>query len=167
MFDQTSKLGQKLTKTFFLPIVSHIQLNYAFLLFWSIVGEIHRELLFLVKKVATSERRSEIPRKFVFRNMFEKGKSWVKLGFVYTALFDQTSKWGQKLTKTVFLPIVSHIQLNYAFLLFWNIFGEIHRELLFLVKKATISERSIEILRKFVFLNMYEKGKSWVKLGFV
>ncbi len=36
--------------------------------------------------------------------------------------------------------------------------GEIHRELLFLVQKVTISEKSREILRKFVFLNKFEKG---------
>ena len=71
------------------------------------------------------------------------------------------------LIKTVFLPKVSHIQLNYDFLLFWSIFVEIHRELLFLVKKVTISEKSTEILRKFVFLNMLEKGKSWRKFKFV
>ena len=139
--------------------MSHIQLNYAFLLFWNIFGKIHRELLFFVQKVAISERSIEIPRKFFFLKYW-KGKSWVKLRFVKTTFFDQTSKWRHKLTKTVFLPTVSHIELNYAFLLFWSIFGEIHRELLFLVKKVSISERSTEIIRKFVFLNMFEKGES-------
>ena len=52
---------------------------------------------------------------------------------------------------------MSHIQLNYAFLLFWSIFGEFLLKLLFLVKKVTISENSPEILRKFVFLNKFEK----------
>ena len=51
-----------------------------------------------------------------------------------------------------------HILLNYAFMLFWSIFGEIHRELLFLVKKGTFSEKSTEIFRKFVFLTMFENG---------
>ena len=51
---------------------------------------------------------------------------------------------------------MSHIQLNYAFLFFWRIFGEIHREILFLVKKVTISETSTEILRKVIFLNQFE-----------
>ena len=66
---------------------------------------------------------------------------------------------GQILTKTVFLPKFSHIQLNYAFLLFCSILGEIQRELLFLVRKVTITETSTEIFRKFVFLTMFEKGK--------
>ena len=39
-------------------------------------------------------------------------------------------------------------------------FWKIHRELLFLVKKVTISESNTEILRKFVFPTMLEKGKS-------
>ena len=38
---------------------------------------------------------------------------------------------GEIKKKIVFQPKVSNIQLNYAFLLFWNIFGEINRELLF------------------------------------
>ncbi len=35
-------------------------------------------------------------------------------------------------------------------------FWEIHRELLFLVKKVAILEWRTEILRKFVFLNNFE-----------
>ena len=42
---------------------------------------------------------------------------------------------GEILTKTSFLLNVSHLQLNYAFLLFSSNFGEIHSELLFLVQK--------------------------------
>ncbi len=64
------------------------------------------------------------------------------------------------LTKTVFLPEVSHIQLNYVFLFFLSIFGEIHKELLFLNQKVTISEKCTEMIRKFVFLNKFERGKS-------
>ena len=55
---------------------------------------------------------------------------------------------------------MSHIPPNYAFLWFWSIFGIIIRwKLLFLVKKVTISERITEILRKFIFLNMFEKAQ--------
>ena len=82
-------------------------------------------------------------------------KIWICL----TYFFDQTSKRGQILTKTVFLPKFSHIQLNYAFLFFCSILGEIQRELLFLVRKVTITETSTEIFRKFVVLTMFEKGK--------
>ena len=60
-----------LTKTVFLHKMSDILLNYAFLLFWSILRKIHRELFFLLKKVAISETSTEILRKFVFFTMFE------------------------------------------------------------------------------------------------
>ena len=54
---------------------------------------------------------------------------------------------------------MSHIQLNYAIRLFWRIFGLIHWKLLFLFQKVTISERSTEILRKFVFLTSLKREK--------
>ena len=64
---------------------------------------------------------------------------------------------------------MSHILLNYAFQLFWSIFGKIHSELLFLDIKVTISQMSTEILRKFVFLTIFEKvlilRKIWIRLS--
>ena len=69
------------------------------------------------------------------------------------------------LTKTFFLQKISHIQLNYAFPLFWSFFGLIFRKLLVIVKKVTISESSTEILRKFVFLNKFEKGQILIKIS--
>ena len=45
------------------------------------------------------------------------------------------------------------------FCCFEAFFWEIHRELLFLVKKVTITETCTEILRKFVFLTMFERSK--------
>ena len=61
---------------------------------------------------------------------------------------------------------MSHLQQNYAFLLFWSIFGEIHWKPLFLVKQLALSVRNSEILWKFVFLNKLEKGqiqrKIWI-----
>ena len=128
------------------------------------LGEIHRELLFLVQKWLTC---TEILRKFVFLNMFEKGQILRKIWMCLNNSFDEPSKRGQILTKNDFFPKVSHIQLNYVFRLFWSIFGEIQREIPFLIKKVTLSERSTKILRKFVFFNMFEKGKSWRKFGFV
>ena len=52
---------------------------------------------------------------------------------------------------------MSNIELNYAFLLFLSVFWEIHWKNLFLVKKFTSSESCTEILKKFVFLNKFEK----------
>ena len=85
----------------FLPNVSHIQLNYAFLLFCSFFGEIHRELLFLVQKVTISEKSTEILRKFVFVNKFEKWQILKKIWICLT-VFEQTSKMGEILIKTCF-----------------------------------------------------------------
>ena len=59
---------------------------------------------------------------------------------------------------------MSHIQLNYASLLFWSTFEEIHWKFLFLVKKVTILERSSEILRKFVCPNKFEKEQIQSKI---
>ena len=59
---------------------------------------------------------------------------------------------------------MSHMQIIYAFLFFLSIFGKIHRKILFLVKKVTLSGSSMEILRKFVFLNKFEKGQTKRKI---
>ena len=160
-------MGRIITKNLFFSVKwATYKLNYAFLLFWSIFGEIHRELLFLVKKVTISEMRTNT-QKFVFLNIFQMGKVLRKIWICFKQnIYDFTSKRGQVLTKTVFLPKLSPLQLNYAFLVFWSILGEIHRELLFFVKKVTISARSTEILRKFVFLKSLKRGKSWRKFGF-
>ena len=116
-----------------------------------------------------SERSTEILRKFVFLTSLKRGKSRGKFVFVKTTVFDQTNKRDQIFIKTVFLLKMSHIQLNYAFLLFWSFFREIHWNVFFLVKKVIIYERSTEILRKFVFLNKFEKRqiqrKIWICLN--
>ena len=150
--------------------MSHIELNYVFLLFWSISAEIQRKLLFLVQKVTFSEKRTEKLTKFVFLIMFENRQTLRKIWICLNNCF-WSNQWngGYINKKTVFLPKVGNIQLNYVFLLFWSIFGEIHGELLFLVQKVTISERRTEILTKFVFLNIFENGqilrKIWIGLN--
>ena len=64
------------------------------------------------QKVTISERCSEIPRKFVSTTGLKSENPETNL------LYVQSSKTGQILTKTVFLLKMSHIELNYAFLLF-------------------------------------------------
>ena len=59
---------------------------------------------------------------------------------------------------------MSHIELNHVFLLLWSIFEEIQRQPLFLVQKATFSEKRTEKLTKFVFLNMFEKRQTLRKI---
>ena len=137
--------------------MSHRLLNYAFLLFWNIFEEIHRELFILVQNVTSSKTSTEILRKFVFLTMFEKWQIMRKIWICLKKCFNQTSKRAKILTKNVFLPKVSHILKKYASLLFWRIFEDIHRELFILVKKVTISEMNTETLRKFVFLTKFGK----------
>ncbi len=107
-------MGKILSNFFFLLKLCHIQLNYAFLMFWSILGQIHRELIFLVKNMAISERSSEIPRKFVFLNTFEKlnhdfllflrilGKIHCELLFLVKKVA-MSQRWTKILGKFVFL----------------------------------------------------------------
>ena len=123
---------------------------------------------FLVKSLKTShfsqksditERSSEIHRKFVFLNNFEKINSWGKLGFGVNNYVVQTREMRKIFKKTVFLLNISHIQLNYGFLLLGSIFSEIHWKLLFLVKKVIISEWSSEVLKKCFFSKKIEKFK--------
>ena len=168
VFYPTRKRGQILTKTFFLLKMSHIQLNYTFLLFWSISGEIHCELLFLVKKLTISEGALKYSESSFFLTTSKRVISWGKFGFIITTDFEQTSKWGQILTKTVFLHKMSHIQLNYAFLSFWSYFILIHWKLLFLVQKWLFHKRA-QKYSEIRFLIMFEKGKIlrkfWISLN--
>ena len=124
---------------------------------------------FLSKKWLSLKRATEILRKFVFLTMFEGGNPEANLDLFKQLFLIKPVKGDKYYKKTIFLPKLSHIQLNYAFLLFWSIFGEIQREILVLVKKVTISETSTEILWKLVFLTMFEKWqiqwKIWVSLN--
>ena len=90
--------------------------------------------------------------------MFEKGQILRKIWICFKTLFDQTSKMEKMFKKKIVILLnMSHIQINYAFLLFWSILGEIHRKNLFLVKKVTFSERSIEKLRNLFNLILLER----------
>ena len=148
--------------------MSNILLNYAFLWFWSIFGKIHRDLFFLDKKVTISETSTEKLRNFFFLPFLIRGKSWGNLD-LFKLLFWSKLLKRININKTFFLHKVSHILLNYAFLLFWSTFGEILRELFYLDIKVTISEPRTEILRKFVFLTFFENGhilrKIWICLN--
>ena len=62
------------------------------------------------------------------------------------------------LTKTCFLLKVSHIQLNYPFLIFSSIFVEIHKELLYLVQKVTISKKGQKYSKSLFFLTSLKMG---------
>ena len=114
-----------------------------------------------------AETSAEILRKFVFLTMFEKGQIPRKIWICLNNSLWSNRKKGTNINKNFFLHKVSHILLNYAFLLFWSIYGEIHREVLFLDIKVPISETSNEALRKFVFLTIFEKGQILRKIWIV
>ena len=64
---------------------------------------------------------------------------------------------GTKINKKCFSPHSEPHSAKLCFSVVLNIFQEIHREHLFLVKKVAIAERSTEILRNLVFLDMFVK----------
>ena len=108
--------------------------------------EIHRTFFFLDTKVTLSKTITEILRKFVFLTIFEKGQILMKIWICLKNIF-------------VFLHKVSHKLLNYV-----SIFGGIHRKIFFLDTKVTLSKMITEILRKFVFLTIFEKGQILMKI---
>ena len=146
--------------------MSHTLLNYAFLLFWSIFVEIHRELFFLDIKCLSQKRALKNSETWFFWPCLI-GKNPAENLDLFKQMFLIKPVYGNKSQqKLFFLHKVRHILLNYVFLLFWSIFVEIHRELFFLDIKVAISETSTEKLRKFVFLTIFERGKSWEKFNF-
>ncbi len=146
--------------------MNHILQAYAFLWFWSIYGEIHREFFFLVRKVPISETSTETLRNFFFYQVW-KGqilrKFWIRLN----SCFWSNLYRGQILTITFFLPKVSHILLNTAFLLFWRIFGDIQSELFFLVRKVTSQKWALKHSESLFFLPYLKRNKSWGKNGLI
>ena len=123
------------------------------------------EHFFLHIKVTTSETITEILRKFVFYHVYKwqiLRKIWIGLNHCFWS-----HHWKGININNFPQDLLLNILLNYAFLLFWRIFFLIHRELLFFDIKVTLSETSTEILRKLVFLAMFERSKSWGKFGFV
>ena len=145
--------------------MSHILLDSSFLLFWSILVEILREHFFLDIKVTISETSTEIHRNFFFLPCLKGSNPEDNLD-LFKQLFSIKPLKRINIKKTVFLHKVCHILLNYVNLLFWCNFGGIQNELFFSVKKVSLSETKLEILKMFVFLTLFERGISWEKLGF-
>ena len=136
--------------------MSHIQLNYAFLLFWSIFWLIHWKLLFLVQKVIISESSTEILRNLFFLTSFKGANLEKNLKFC-KQLFLIIPVKGTNIIKNCFSPKNWSHTPKLCFPVFFKHFrGNSLKNSLFL-SKVTISERSSEILRLFVFLNKFDK----------
>ena len=76
---------------------------------------------------------------------------------------------GEILTKTYFSPQSEpHTAKLFFFVVLKHFGGNSQRTSLF-IKRGTVAENSNEILRKFVFLNIFEKGqilrKIWIGLN--
>ena len=132
-------MGEILRKKYFFLKLSHIQLNYAFLLFWNIFGVIHREFIFLVPKVIISESRTELLTKIVFLKIFEKGKILRKIWNCLNNSF-WTNQWkGTNIKQICFSPQNEPHTAKLCFLVvlkqFW---GNLHRTNLFSKKNDTI-----------------------------
>ena len=125
--------------------------TYSFLLFWSIFGEIQWKILFLVKKGTSQKLARKYLEILFFLISLKRGKSWGKFGFVWTTVLNQPEK-ETKSNKNCFPPKkMSHIQLNYPFLLFWSVFWEIHWKLFFLLKKWLSQKEAQKYLESLIF----------------
>ena len=71
-----------------------------------------------------SKRNTEKLRKFVFLNMFEKGKTLKKNWICLTNVFDQISKMREILTKTCFSPQRDQLTAKLCFFVVLKHFGE-------------------------------------------
>ena len=112
------------------------------------------------QKITISERSSELLRKIVLLNNFEKNEIQRKIWILYKQMFfDQTSKNVQILTKTVFYLKMCHLQLNYALLLFSITFGLKLWKLLFLVKKVISQKEAQKYIERLLFLTFLKRGK--------
>ena len=128
--------------------------------------EIHRELLFLVKKWL-SEKRTEILRTLVFLNIFEKAQIQRKIWICLNNSFWSDQYKGTNINKNCFSPQSEPHSAKLCFSVVLKHFRGNSQRTSLLSPKSPISEKSTEILRKVVFLNMFEKGQILRKFGFV
>ena len=137
-------------------------LFYCFEAFW---GKFTENFSFWSQKWLFQKRAQKYSESVFFLTCLKRGKSWGEIGFVWTNIFDQTSKREQILTKTVFSPqSETHTAKLYFSVVLKNFRGNSQRNSLFSPKSDHL-RKSREIHRIFVFLNMFEKGKILRKIG--
>ena len=88
-----------------------------------------------IQKSGFLRKKLRITTNIFFSQQVWKGANLRKIRICLKNFFVQSSKTGQILTEIVFLLKMIHIPSNYAFLLFWIIFGLIHCKLIFLFDK--------------------------------
>ena len=79
------KNGTNTNKTVFLLNMSHIELNYSILLFWSIFGEIYWKCLFFYQKLLTKKEAQNF-QKLWFAQQFKKEQIQLKIWILYKQL---------------------------------------------------------------------------------
>ena len=120
----------------FLHKMTHIQLNNAFLVLWSIPAE--NKKFWWGKKLTTSERICY--SEFFFSSSLKRENPEKMYWFNGDTFFGQTNEMGQVLPKIVFHLKMRYIQLNYAFLVFWSVYVKIYKKLQIKVKKVIYTE---------------------------
>ena len=96
-------------------------------------------------------------------------KGWIlcKIRICLNNCFWSNRSMGTYSNKNCFSPQSEPHTAKLCFSVLFKHFWRNSQRTSFFVKKVTITERSTEIHRKFVFLIMFVNGKSWLKFGFV
>ena len=122
-----------------------------------------------VKKMTILDRNRNTQNGYFSQQLWKEANQEVNMDLFKQLIWFNKWKGKNIIKKKVFLLKVSQIELNFAFVMYWSIYGKIHWNLLFLVKKVIITEKNTEILRKLVFLNKFEKRqiqrKIWICLS--
>ena len=112
-------------------------------------------------------KNTELLRKFVLLNIFEKGQILRKICICFKNLFDQTSKMEKIFLKNCFSPQCEPHTDKLCFSVVLKHFrGNSQKKSLF-VQKSDFLRKKHWKSQKFVKLNFFEKGQSWGKFGFV
>ena len=139
-----------------------------FCCFAAFLGKFTENFSFWSKKWLSQKGVLKNSESLFFWTFLKRGKSWVNLD-LFKQLFLIKPVKGNNINKNCFSPKSEPPTTKLCFSVVLNHFGGSHRELLILVKKVAISERSTEKLRNFFFLNMFEKGqilrKIWISLN--
>ena len=149
-------------KLFFSLKWATYQKNMLFCCFEAFLGKFTENISFLFKKRQSQKADQKYIKSLFYSTSLERGKSRGKFGFVVNIN-------GTNINKNCFSPQNELHITKLCFSVVLKHFLADSLKLLFLVKIVTISERITEILRKFDFLNKFEKGqilrKIWICLN--
>ena len=155
LFSQTSEMEKVLTKMVFLFKISHIHLNQAFLIFWSIFAEIDWKPFFGLK--------SDYLRKKLWNTQFSAtlkwGKSYWKFWFDRNNFFLSNQWNGTNITKNCFPPKNEPLTVKLSFSGVMKHFRGNWLKTSLWVKKCDYLIKTLRITQRVIFLNNFEKGQ--------